>query len=302
MLVTPDAVVGLVECAAQARARVGEREALAAPLVTGLDRENAHAVLVVAARVAEQAHRIGLRRQREQQVAGVTQPPGFGGRGPGAVAARRREACARRFAPLRLRGFVGLFALPGEHRARERELLERLAEPGFDLAQRRVGVETGQFARGQLRRFAPHEPGLHLVERVEVVVALAQRGQRVADAEERADEGVDVRTQFDQQRGLGARVGWRAPRVDQPLREPGIGRAQHFDEGAVEPREPLDRVKVFEAQAVGQGERSRHGESCCDRAGERHLRRLRLLSAPGTAACPARLSTDRRRAGDPACA
>src|SRR5690606_28703101 len=107
LLVAPDAVVGLVERAAQAGARVGEREALAAPQVTGLDREHAHAVLVVAVCVAEEVHRVGLCGQREQHVAGVAPAAGPGGRGPGAVAQCDAQARARRVAKRRPGGFVG---------------------------------------------------------------------------------------------------------------------------------------------------------------------------------------------------
>jgi len=301
LLVAPDAVVGLVERAAQAGARVGEREAFATPQVPGLDGEHAHAVLVVLAGVAEQAHRIGLRGQREQQVAGVAQVPGLGGRGPRAVAQRNGQARARRFA---LRGggrFVGLFALPGEHRARERKLVKGLAQPGFDLAQCRVGVEAGQLGRRQLRRLAPRELQLDFVERVELAVALAQRGERVADAEERADEGVDLWAEFDQQRRLGTRIGRSASCIDQALRERGVGGAQRVDEREVEPGESFERMKVFEAQAEGQCERGGHWESCGNRAGGRRARPLSRLSVPGTAACRPRPSTARPPAADPSC-
>ncbi|MCZ7559094.1 MAG: hypothetical protein M5U30_02770 [Burkholderiaceae bacterium] len=73
-------------------------------------------------------------------------------------------------------------------------------------------------------------------------MALAQRGERVADAEERADEGVDPRAEFDQQRGLGTRIGRSASCVDQALRERGVGGAQRVDEREVEPGEPFGGV------------------------------------------------------------
>jgi len=130
--------------------------------------------------VAEEVHRVGLCGQREQHVAGVALAAGPGGRGPGAVAQCDAQARARRVAKRRPGGFVGLLALPGEHRAREREFVERLAEPRFDLAQRRVGVEAFELGRTQLRRLAPYELRLDFVERVELVVPSAQPGKRVA--------------------------------------------------------------------------------------------------------------------------
>ena len=310
----PDAVVGLVERAAQVGAEVGERETLASAQVAGLDGEHAHAVLVVLAGVAEQALRIDLAGQLEQHVAGMAVPARLGGHCPRAVAARHGESLAGGVARCGRGAVVGLGALPVEHGARERQLVERLADQRFDLVQRRVGVEAGEFARRQLHRLAFDELQLDLVERVERAVRIAQRGERVVDAEQPADEGVDVRAELDQQRrlvaggerrsGIGGLCAGRLTRAFEPLRERGVARAQRRDEGRVDAAQSFGRVQVFEAQSVGEVERGSQGNSfgvgvgqtaAAARGGAGPTRVDRLI-APDTGACRSRSSSRPRRA------
>ena len=145
-------------------------------------------------------------------------------------------------------------------RGREAELAPGPAERLFHLAPERRPVECGRGIRPmRVHRLALDELALDGVERRELVVSRLERAEIGLDAEQRAHEILEMRSERDQELGLRLRregAGFAAGRT-QPGREGGVRRLEVRDEQAVDPCRTLHRIEVGERESVRQLERGR---------------------------------------------
>ena len=260
--VAPDAVVRLVERSAQVGARIREREAIALTQVGRVDRMDGDAVLVGRARVFEQRVGVDLAGVAEQHAVAVHALTVTGLNRPRAVTHRGVQA-----------GVGLLVLLPVDDGARERELLERSADPAFDLHTCGIGVESVQcVGRIGEQCLAFDELPLRLVQRREFLVAGAKMVGGGLDAEQRRDEGVDRRSKVDQEvRFVLGRECIRAARLrrcargDQTIVRCGVARGEPGQVGLIEGGEPLAAVEILETQSEAEAQ-------CAGTAGGGHQR------------------------------
>jgi hypothetical protein len=230
--------------APQIGAGVGQPEAGALAQVPGVDDGDARAPGWHLAQIGQQRGRIGAHRMPEEDLAAVALLAGPAVDCPGAVARREFEPLGQA---------VGL---PGRQGAREGQFLERRAQPALQARQRLVGVERaerGLVGVGQ-QRLALDELPLRADERGQPVVVGAQRREFVGDAEQRADEGVEVGRQGEQEIGLGP-VGQRlriATGVGELLLKRRTGGCERLAKGRVDAQQAVAPVQVLEPQSEGQ--------------------------------------------------
>ena len=251
LVVAPDAVVGVIERAGEIGAGIGQREAVAGAAVRLGQLEHRHAV----DRFGLDRHemeRIDLVRHLEQHAALV-----------GALAFRRMGrpggiACGG----VERGGVFGLGLHPAIDMFGEAQFGELAADQRFDLAaQRAVGVERrGLVGRIFLGGAALHEQPLDGVERRQRVVTAAQLGKLARDAEQFADEVLELgREREDQFRlGLaGERVRRRA-RGKQAAVKFRVARFQERQEAPVETHQFFPVVEGRELEAEAKGRRRKH--------------------------------------------
>ena len=142
------------------------------------------------------------------------------------------------------------------HVVGEGEFGERAAQAGFQVAAQGGAVDVGGVAV-LLHRLALHEQPLAGVDRVQRMGLLRQFQQLRLDAEQGADEPVQVGAERDDQGagvlvGQGVGVGARGQQAGVQL---GVIRRQLVQEGAVQPDQPLTGGQVGVAEAEAQGGR-----------------------------------------------
>ena len=249
LLMAPDAVVGLVERAREARAGVREREALAAPDVV----QRVHDIAGLRIDVGpHEVHRIDALGRTEEDAAAISAPSLGGVRRP------RGEALGE----CEVRRVRGLVAEPFEHPGGECELVENPTQPGGDFLLESRAVERFGRVGLDLQHRAPlHELALHPEERGQAMVAVVQVLPRLLDAEKTCHEPVHVRPDGDQQLGFLPVVegGRLAAGLEEALDQGRIGLAQPGDEGPVQAFKPVAAVKIGEFEAEGELEGLRGG-------------------------------------------
>ena len=138
------------------------------------------------------------------------------------------------------------------------ELAPRLAECAFHLVLQRGAVEgSSDVGPVGVHRLPLDELAFDGVERRELVMSRFERAERGFDAEQRAQEILEMRPERDQQLGLGLGregTGFGACRT-QTRDERRICGFEMRDEKAVEARRALDRIKVGENEPVRKRQR-----------------------------------------------
>ena len=153
---------------------------------------------------------------------------------------------------------------PGD-RPREARLGHRPAQQRLHFGLQRLAVQRGRpVALDLLERPALHEIAPDLEDRRQRVMRAAQGRQFIADAEQLADEALQMRRERDDKLGLfqpRQRVR-RASRGHQPRAEARVGRPQGIQEQPVQPNQPLAIVEILEGKPVAQNQRvSLHGNA-----------------------------------------
>ena len=126
--------------------------------------------------------------------------------------------------------------------------------PGERCLERGAVERVGRLGADALDRPALHEQALATIERRQRMVARGEVRDRVGDAEQRADEVVEMRRQVDQQLGMVLaleRVG-RGPRGVETRREIAVGGRQMVAKQRVDADQAVTRVEVTECQPVRQ--------------------------------------------------
>ena len=244
LVVTPDAVIGLVERAGQAHALVGQAEALAmAPMIArqahhgdtvdghGLDRHQMRRIELVRHLEQHAALMLGLALGRERRPGGIAlglvqrvgmlgfrSEPAIDMRGEAALGQRRAEACCQRGGKC--------FAI----------------EAGGLL-----GADTFDGA-------ALHEQSLHRIERGQFVMNFLQSLDLGRNAEQGADEILDMGRQIDQQLGLVLAVERAGiePGRHQPVMEIDVAVLQLGNESLIEADQAVALVKLLKIQAEAE--------------------------------------------------
>ena len=152
---------------------------------------------------------------------------------------------------------LGIAQFPGEDPGPRREIGGWAAEQRIQLLRQKVAVEKGGVGLlDLLDRAALDEKPLDRIERREAVVLSLKRPNLAGNAEEIADEILEMSRQIDDQIGFGLaveRVGRRARR-HQPVVQRQFRRGELSDKRAVEPHQPVALVKIGKTEPVFQGE------------------------------------------------
>ena len=137
----------------------------------------------------------------------------------------------------------------------EGQFVESAAEQVGQLGAQRVGVERRRFRLVvRLERAALHEQALHGIERRQIGVGLAQRAQFLLDAEQLAEEIVDMGGDRDDQAdsALASRLfGSARAAIRRPARPSSVARRWR-DEQFVDPGQAGRLVQIGKTQAVRQ--------------------------------------------------
>ncbi len=246
LVVTPDAVIGVIERAFQIHAGIGERESVAEPVTILRQAQHGDAVLDDGLDRDEMFH-VEPMRHFEQHALAVPRAPVGRQRRPGRVSRRDLE-----------RLLVGILLIhPNRDMPREGFLGQRLAEPLFEIASRRVGVDRRRLLlRHAFHGAALHEQTLYGVKRRQCLMPRLQRARLFADAEQLGDEILEMRRQVDQQFGfdLGFELGGIAPPRHHAIEQINVARFNVCDKRRVELFQPVAAIQIFKTQPVPQGE------------------------------------------------
>ncbi len=257
LVVAPDAVIGLVERAGEVGAGIGQREAVAHPPfllrpaqhrdAVALDRLDRHQVVhVEAVRHPEQETALvpGLAFRRQRR--------------PGGVVARRLQwQRVRRLVREPARDPFGIAQFPGEDARAGLEIAGRATDQRVEFLAQPVAIELdGLGLLDLLDGAALHEQALRRIERRQPVVARLERPHLAGNAEEVAEEVLEMRREIDQQLAFALavkRLG-RGARRHQPIVQRRLGGGEMRDKGAVEPHEAVALIEIGKGQPVLQGE------------------------------------------------
>jgi hypothetical protein len=244
--VAPDAVVGLVERTDEAGAGIGQREAVAAAQMLGVDPVRARPLQRERLRMRDEVLRIGPARRLEQHAAAHVRAAGRRVQRPRRVAQREIELGRVR----------GLLLHPGGDVRREGELVEAPAEALAQLALQRGAVERLRVFRRDPRGGATlDELALDRVDGRGLVVPASERGELGADAEELREKMLQAwRNRQDQRRLLLGRQGRRiGARRLEPRAERGVGGAECGEKCAIECDEAVAAVEIGKIQPEAEG-------------------------------------------------
>ncbi len=247
----PDAVIRLVERAGEVGAAVGQRKAFAlAPFVLG-QAQHRDAVARDGLDRHEMLHVEPL-RHLEQHAAAVLFPALGRQSGPGGVALRQVErGGVAGFVVEPARDMPGIAPLP------RRDAIDGAAAQRVQLLREGRAVDRRRVCLlDALDRAALHEQPLDRIERRQRVVARLQRANLGSDAEQRAEEILDMRRQFDQQlrfRRMSEPVRIAPPR-HQPVVQRNICFGEMRDKGAIDAHEAVAIVKIGEREPVREKE------------------------------------------------
>jgi len=155
------------------------------------------------------------------------------------------------------------------HMAGEGQIRERLAKQRLELRGQCWPVLARRLLGGDLaRRLALHELALAGVQRRQRVVARLQGAHLGADAEQLADEVLQIRPKADQQLAVSLvvqRSGLR-PTGEQPLGKRLIARGQPVQERLIQPGQAGVVIKNFGRQTKRKMQRSGHDRGHGERA------------------------------------
>ena len=246
----------LVERAGEVRAGVGQLEAFAPPQL--LFRQAVARVAV--ALFDERGHevlRVELVRRFEKHAGACFCRPSTLNAAHAAYCSAVSSACP---------WCASFFCQPRDV-AREGKLGEGLSEERLELPRERRSVDAARFVRLHLvHGFALHEVALHAIKRRELMVTRGERADFAFDAEEPADEGVDVRRQRDQKLRFLLRCERRrtCTRGEKSLVQRGLRGREPFEKQRVDAREPVVLVQIEKRETrFGNGYRvSRQGMGC----------------------------------------
>ena len=154
---------------------------------------------------------------------------------------------------------LGLVSEPFRDLFRERELVERAAEPGLELRLQRGPVELRRVVGLHLVRGAAlDELALDRVQGRELVVARGERAELRLDAEQVGEKIVQMRRDLEDQRRFGLAVEARgilarSGEVRQQRARAGlVGGPEVVPEGRVELDQPVAAVELGEGEAEGK--------------------------------------------------
>ncbi len=236
----------MVERGRQIHAGIGEREAIARAHVLGAEAEHGYAVLDYRLHGNEMRH-FEFVRHLEEHAATMLRLP------------LRRQRRPRRVArgEVERRPMLGLRHRPARDMRGVIELGQSLAHQSLELAPERGTIERrGFFGRHALDGATLHEEALHLIERRQRMMTRLERAHLGLDAEEVADEILEMQREIDQQ--LGVRLGLErigiAPRRHQAIVQLGVDRGEPRDEGRVEAHEAFPAVQILEGETVLESE------------------------------------------------
>ncbi len=250
LVVTPDAVVGVVERTDEIGSGIGQREAVTRATSSTRQRQPGDAVDHLGHDRNEML-RVDLVRNLEQHAVPVELAALRGVHGPGGIAGGEIER----------RGVLHLVLHPALDGLGKAQLGELAADQRLERGGERRAVERRSLLGTVLLRRAPlHEQPFHRVERVKRLMTGDERAQFGGDTEQLAEEVLELRRELDDQVGFRlarCRIR-RGTRRQQPDVQIGIAHREEIDEPAIEARQTFAMVEILESQVEAEDESCSH--------------------------------------------